>query len=369
MTERMPNIPSQLARLAWLLTVVHQTSGFPDKPFQLTFSPADIIRDVTTDIWLECAHDGKTAESNIRQVTSVKLVKKSHSVWETLAEAAWLNATLRTYTFDGSNPAQPLLRFKWKTADQNVFGVYRCEVAGFDKMEAKVTESTADVELQGWDVASFLLKLQAQHGQEIKALEENHTVEMQRLNTRLNTLAEEVRQVSANSVYLKQEIANTNANVTFHNSSTHKKLDKINDGIATLNATVETMHCNYSIVRESVKESKNNLSSINKQLEQIRERFQRLDSNLTARLAHLSVRDVKEAASDSKVHSLEKTLDSVVQLVEVLSEHVTVLSQTVTSSEFSPDEQLAAVRESFLSLGGNITIAEDENSPLLDTEE
>ncbi|GFR69262.1 hypothetical protein ElyMa_005626200 [Elysia marginata] len=164
----------QATGLVLLMIFLSQASGRgqssspnPRRPFSLTLNTPHVILDVTRNIRLDCGYDGKAA-SQIRYVSSVRLMKKSNPGWTKIAETKWYNVSLRARTDKKSNEKN-LLKYRWNVADESVFGIYRCDVIGFDKMAASIHESSTKLELPFMDLTSFLIKKDNDHHREMES--------------------------------------------------------------------------------------------------------------------------------------------------------------------------------------------------------
>ncbi|GFR88404.1 hypothetical protein ElyMa_002516500 [Elysia marginata] len=108
-----------------------QSSSLSLRPFSLTLNTSHVILDVTRNIRFDCGYDGKAA-SQIRYMSSVRLVKKSDAGWAKITETSWYNVSLTAFTAKESNEKN-LLKYRWNLADHNIFGTYRCDVIGLTK--------------------------------------------------------------------------------------------------------------------------------------------------------------------------------------------------------------------------------------------
>ena len=132
-----------------------------------------------------------------------RLLQKLVSGWEQLAEARWY-MSLREHHRTSGTEHRVLLKFRWDVARDDVFGVYRCDFLGMDKMLNSVTESTAEIELPNLDLAAFLIKMKLEHRREII-----------HLNRKIGALENKLISQGGEVDSIKKDLVSIETNVTF----------------------------------------------------------------------------------------------------------------------------------------------------------
>ncbi|KAK3795925.1 hypothetical protein RRG08_010745 [Elysia crispata] len=126
-----------------LLSTANGCFGYPagktSEAFHLTCTPAHVVRHVTRNVTLRCAHD-KNSASMLQEVTRIRMLKKvSQNGWTVVAELGEkedeprknLNVTASARL--GKDVQDTFLEITWDVASVDTFGTYMCEVWGFKK--------------------------------------------------------------------------------------------------------------------------------------------------------------------------------------------------------------------------------------------
>ena len=278
-----------------------ENSDFIPSPFALTFTPEIVFRDVTKDIRISCGYDGKT-KSQLKQISRVVLLKKSTSTWNQLAESKWYNTSLQALAMKKSVKQETLLKFKWEVADHSIFGSYRCDVIGFDKMAASVTESTLEVDLPNIDLTSFLIKTNAKQRRQIDSLqneidslkassaEDRRELESVKgnvamLNTKLNNISTDLRveTMDRNSLAAEvhQNISVLHKNFTGNKLSMKSFLFEQRQDILSLQDDLLSIKNDIFVAKVGIKHNKVNISLFNDRLHSATTYTESLEKNAT----------------------------------------------------------------------------------------
>ena len=324
-------------------------SQLPPRPFELTFTPAEVIRDFTKDIRLECGYDGKTA-SQVRHVSRVRLLQKSVLGWTQVAEVNWHNLSLRAIANEhpGSRP-ESLLKFNWEIASGDVLGVYRCDVIGFDKMANSVIVSTAEVELPDVDLLTFLLDVRDYQKREIELLKQEIVV------------------LKASSVTDRLEVESTQNSVSNLNmkvDDVSEDVDNIKGGITSL---MEAVYKNISAIREDFSDDILSLNSsldlqreeivslLSSDLHSVEGQISTLNTRLTS--ANQSFTDLSQQldAVNVNIGSVEGNVTYVKDQVLELQENVSHYKKSVQSLRDSVHENINQVRQDLKAIESKVS--------------
>ncbi|GFO47889.1 hypothetical protein PoB_007439400 [Plakobranchus ocellatus] len=138
-TEALSHLSSACLSLALILTVIGNPSqaflsddtGVSLTPFDLTYTPAHVVKGLTRNINLLCAHQNDN-QSQLQEITRIRLLKKTASVWTLLAELRDNEDEPQTM-FGGTVSAkispdirETFLQITWSLATEETFGTYRC---------------------------------------------------------------------------------------------------------------------------------------------------------------------------------------------------------------------------------------------------
>ncbi|GFN85148.1 hypothetical protein PoB_001165400 [Plakobranchus ocellatus] len=129
-----------------VLSLSHPSPGFLSDdvtvvslpPFDLTFTPAHVVRHVTRDVKLLCAHQTDDP-TQLQEVSWIRMLMKTSSGWGLLAEQRD-NEDEPQSTYNVSVSARitkdikdTFLQITWPVATEDTFGTYRCDVIRFQK--------------------------------------------------------------------------------------------------------------------------------------------------------------------------------------------------------------------------------------------
>ncbi|GFO47891.1 hypothetical protein PoB_007439600 [Plakobranchus ocellatus] len=120
-------------------------------PFDLKYTPAHVVKGLTRNVSLLCA-DQNDNQSQLLEITRIRLLKKTSSVWTLLAELRDNEDEPETM-FGGSvsakisqNIRETFLQINWPVVTEETFGTYRCKVVGVERKTLGIlTEMTSEV--------------------------------------------------------------------------------------------------------------------------------------------------------------------------------------------------------------------------------
>ncbi|GFO38224.1 nicotinic acetylcholine receptor subunit type f, partial [Plakobranchus ocellatus] len=140
-------------------------------PYQLTYMPARVFKGFTKNVRLRC-EEHALVKSKLQAIVSIRIQKRSE-------QGAWLTLAEQTYQKDYVDVAvdeliavgwinktslEAFLQISWEVASKDTFGVFRCDVSGFEGNMFSLSKLTSEVEIleqkmSGVDAINFLAKL------------------------------------------------------------------------------------------------------------------------------------------------------------------------------------------------------------------
>ena len=316
-----------------------ENSDLIPSPFALTFTPEIVLRDVTKDIRISCGYDGKT-KSQIKQISRVVLLKKSALTWNQLAETKWHNTSLQALAMKKSVKQQTLLKFKLEVADHSIFGSYRCDVIGFDKMAASVTESTSEVDLPNIDLTSFLIETNAKQRRQIDSLQN------------------EIDSLKASSGEDRRELGSLADNL----SAVKTHVATVRNDVEVLEGKVRTFQIDVSHLSEKVSSVSKGIKNAGEELSSVREDVTTINRNIFALGEKVSTEKAISTNLVKNVHILQGNLSSLNGEVNFIKENVFTLDADVDSvkARFSSvDGQVNTMETQISSLAGDVNSLKD----------
>ncbi|GFO47888.1 MACPF domain-containing protein 2 [Plakobranchus ocellatus] len=164
--------------------------------FDLTYTPAHVVKSLTRNVSLLCAHQNDN-QSHLQEITRIRLLKKTSSVWTLLAELRD-NEDEPQAMFGGKvsakisqNIREIFLQITWPVATEETFGTYRCDVIGFEwRTKGILTEVTSEVAiLKGEVTADDMMEVFQQTSKELAEVK-NSTNELKSFKNQLITWPE-----------------------------------------------------------------------------------------------------------------------------------------------------------------------------------
>ena len=139
--------------------------------YRLSLLPKRVIKGFTQDVRLRCERDGSAAHK-LAEIDRIRVMKKTQTGrWWTIAEVMDYSGEVTaddqvnvTWWMD-STKVEAFLEISWPVATQETFGVYKCELVGFDKHLYHDIEGTSEVQISeqtanAADLYNFMRKLQ-----------------------------------------------------------------------------------------------------------------------------------------------------------------------------------------------------------------
>ncbi|KAK3731704.1 hypothetical protein RRG08_035374 [Elysia crispata] len=150
-------------------------------PFQVTYAPAHVVRHFTKLVTVRCAHENNNRASQLQEISRIRLLKRSSSGWQLLAEMrdnentpkAYVNVSVSARI--SSYIPYNFIEIVWPVATVATFGIYRCDFIGFDQRNFEnKAEVTPIVMLLEESVTTFdMLNMFLETKDELKHIEED----------------------------------------------------------------------------------------------------------------------------------------------------------------------------------------------------
>ena len=162
-----------------------------ESPFQLRVTPAVINRHSAEEMTLRCDHNS-AGQTSLIDVLSLRIVKKSGSVWDVIAEQKDTedHPTAEKGVTASANIKGDISTFflqtRWDTVEEESFGVFRCDVTGYDINAMVVTESSPEVAIYDiGNVIGHFVSVANKTKERVKELKNWTEVEISQLKTGL----------------------------------------------------------------------------------------------------------------------------------------------------------------------------------------
>ncbi|RUS84734.1 hypothetical protein EGW08_007521 [Elysia chlorotica] len=124
-----------------------------DAPFQLIVNPKLVNRFTTHNMTLLCEHNSNV-QTRLDEIFRMRIVKKSETGWDMIAEQRdvvqnpSVNGNVRASANIKGDISTVFLQISWDTVGDASFGVFKCDVTGFDARANVVTESSPEFEIR-----------------------------------------------------------------------------------------------------------------------------------------------------------------------------------------------------------------------------
>ncbi|GFS15281.1 chromosome segregation protein [Elysia marginata] len=326
-----------------------ESSASASSSFRLTFDPPEVIRDVTRDIRLNCVFSGRVT-SQLKRISRVRLLKKSTSGWAQLAETRWYNMSVRRRHRPAASGAHwVLLKFRWNEARENIFGMYRCDLIGFDKAGNKFTESSAEVELYDVDLTNYLIGMKAEHTREINQLKKKIAY----LENELLFQGVEVGSVKEDLVTLETNVDGRLANLSVQDIPGAA----LNTDLLLLKTDVELANSIIITNKNDIRSCHRELSSLNSsfadQLDQVKDDIEYLESDTAAMFSNLTVGDISGAVSENTVQSITENIALLGGDIYSVNENLSSLTQSLRNDLHTVEKDMVLLQEDVKSIYEN----------------
>ena len=334
----------------YVLAKTQNSGGNPPTAFHLTFDPPEVIRDVTRNIQMACVFNARE-KSQMSRITKVRLLQKFVSGWEQLAEARWYNMSLRGHHRTSGTEHRVLLKFRWDVARDNVFGVYRCDFLGMDKMLNSVTESTAEIELPNLDLAAFLIKMKLEHRREII-----------HLNRKIGALENKLISQGGEVDSIKKDLVSIETNVTF--SCANLSVANIDGAAAdkdlrSLQTDVKSVLSELSAIKENATTAYLGVADLNssfiRQLDEVSDNVVSLKLETTGKFDKLTFNDIVGAASEDTVRSIAENVVLLGGDIYSVNRNLSSLTETLKNDFYNVIDGMASLGKAITSTEFNVS--------------
>ena len=200
--NRIPCLALMVMMIALAETFLQGEQENLPHPFHMTLTPAQIVPTVTKDVALRCEDNPEAVKGHVlRKVSSIRIVKKdSQDEWQVVAvQTRTGEPRLARDQISASGRLIPgvvqatFLEVRWPVADQDTFGVYRCDVFGTDEDNESDVEMTKEVELKQGDVPiEDLISLLVQTKLDIESLIAKNSRDIDKLSVQKYSTAQDI---------------------------------------------------------------------------------------------------------------------------------------------------------------------------------
>ncbi|GFS27584.1 MACPF domain-containing protein 2 [Elysia marginata] len=253
----MPSSSLRAAVLVLLaLSFIDQNEALT--PFQLTYVPAHVVRHMTKQVSIRCAHEDDSQVSSLQDISRIRLLKKTSDLsgWQLLAELrdnedkpkAFINVSV-TANID-EDIRQNFIQIVWPVATGETYGIYRCDVIGFDRN-------------------TFLNK--AEVTSEVSLLEENVTT-TDMLDMFLET-KDEMHHIEDDTHHLEDDIQLLNYRV----GNITQQVQDQGDKLSQLDGNVDTVSKSLNLVSDDVSVLKRDVGTIKSEMDSVDENARKID--------------------------------------------------------------------------------------------
>ena len=168
----------------------------PARPFQLTVSPALVNRYTSESMSLRCART-PGVETRMAHIFRMRIIKQTGSGWSVVAEQRDVDARPAVYGDMAAagdltgDVADAFLEMSWEQVADDNFGVYKCDIMGFDAQHNFIIERTAADDVQESDAPDeYLVKLSQETQEKVSDLKKATEVEIPLLKKQFLALKE-----------------------------------------------------------------------------------------------------------------------------------------------------------------------------------
>ena len=123
-----------------------------ERPFYLTVTPKEINRHTVSKMTVRCG-PSSNIPTRITRVFRIRILKESDDGWDMLAEqrdneiSPTIGGNL-TASAKVGDVSKTFLQVAWEDVQDESFGVFKCEVIGFDSRQNTVTVQTKEVQIR-----------------------------------------------------------------------------------------------------------------------------------------------------------------------------------------------------------------------------
>ena len=280
------------------------------------------------------------------------MMKKSTSGWQLLAELrdnedlpkANVNASVQAAI--SSNTRDTFLEIVWPVAVEDTFGLYRCDVVGFDKHNFFTTEVTSELALLEEDVTvSDMLIMFVETKHDMDNLEDG----TEHIEGDLETLEEKLTNISESVNHQDEDISQLGDDVR----AIRRHVDSVTKDTASLNGDVSTLMKGIGLMNDNTAK----IDKLTKDLETLKGKVDSI---------------IDQGPQGGKVTHLEDDVDAIRQSLNTLTGDFGLLKGDVSSLQTDIDsidetisKDVKSLKSKVDSWGGNSGGSGTDLSPLI----
>ncbi|GFR60747.1 apextrin-like protein 1 [Elysia marginata] len=284
------SVLASLLVLHWGLAVPIQDVSDPSMPFQLTVSPGLVNRYTTEEMSLRCGRN-PSVPTKLAEIFRIRIAKQSPSGWDLVAEqrdnvdrptvVGNVTASARLK----GNISDVFLKISCDVKGQDCFGVFKCNVMGFDTDDDARAEKSSTLKV--YKFKNFMHHLiSVSEDTEDKMLEiENFTdTAIARLNNGFQRLAKSVQtnQSTFDSRLdsLKARMTQQEISIDTEISEIKERLTEKEEALCTNQSVVETRLSKIETLQSDLEKFLGNFVAATRTNQSLDEhRFDRIESN------------------------------------------------------------------------------------------
>ena len=247
-------------------------------PFQITYRPAHVVKHMTELVTVRCGHEDKKIQSQLQEISRIRMLKKTGSGWKLLAELRdnedkpRNNVEADVTAKISSKIEETFIQIVWPLANDETFGIYRCDVIGFDRTSfLSSTEVTDGLDLSEENVTTTdMLDMFIETKDEMHDLEdrEDHLeVDFQTLDNKLTTITQQVKRQGNDLVRLGDNV-----------DTVSQSLTKVTNDVTNLKDDVSSLKSDTVTVDENTRK----IEYLNTNLETVKAEVASLSPDTTA---------------------------------------------------------------------------------------
>ncbi|GFR73315.1 apextrin-like protein 1 [Elysia marginata] len=269
----------QISLLAFLLvlhrglTLPVRDVSDPSMPLQLTVSPALVNRYTAKTMSLRCEHN-PSVPSKVAEIIIMRIFKKSTSGWDLVAEQ---RDVVSSPTVTGNVTASAnikgdiqdaFLQVTWNTLGPDCFGVFKCNVMGFDSNDDTITERSSTLEVYEFkNFIHHLIALSVDTQRKMLEMENFTDSEITRLNDGF--------QVMAKSVHTNQSAFDSRLNklenrITQQEMSMDTEISQVEKEVKDNKISLVMAHSEISEMEKEIKDNKVSLAVKGNEISQVK---------------------------------------------------------------------------------------------------
>ncbi|GFN94059.1 MACPF domain-containing protein 4 [Plakobranchus ocellatus] len=281
-------LPLQFSKMSWflqwsaclLMAVVLSVSqpshaflsdetSLSPTPFELTYTPAHVVKHLTRDINVLCSHQNGN-QSQLQEVSRIRILMKTSSGWRLLAEQRD-NEDEPQSTFNVSMSGkiskdirEVFLQVTWSVATEETFGTYRCDVIGFEwKTHGSVTEVTSEVAIRKGEVTiddmMDVFKYTSEELARVEAATDKLKDNMDTFNKNFKSLGERIDFQNSKADLLGKKV-----------NSTSEAVDSVTETVTNLTNILTTVTGETTAIHSQLGSVTSQLTSLTKDVNELK---------------------------------------------------------------------------------------------------